>query len=363
MSQQSNYCIIMAGGIGSRFWPMSRTSYPKQFHDILGTGSTLLQQTFDRFLPLCPKENIYIVTNSQYKNLVMEQLPGIGEDQILLEPSRRNTAPCIAYANHRIKLRDPDAVIIVAPADHLVLKESAFTATVQTAISQAQKTQNLITLGIKPSRPDTGYGYIQFTDTKDAVSENVRKVKTFTEKPNIELAREFLKSGDFYWNSGIFIWTLESISSAFKAHLPEIEELFENVTPQLNTPEEEVSIANVYSVCESISIDYGVMEKANNVNVVLSDFGWSDLGTWGSLFTHIKKDRENNAVVGKNVVIDQSSDNMVNVPSEKLVVIQGLSDFIVVDTDDVLLICPKEDEQKIKQIVNDLKVGKNARFV
>ncbi len=353
----------MAGGIGSRFWPMSRTSYPKQFHDILGTGSTLIQQTFDRFLNICPRENIYIVTNSLYSDLVKEQLDGISEEQILLEPSRRNTAPCIAYANHRIKLRDPNAVIVVAPADHMVLKETAFTDTIKTAIAQARTSGNLITLGIKPSRPDTGYGYIQFTDAKETVSANVKMVKTFTEKPDIELAREFLKSGDFYWNSGIFIWTLESISAAFKEHLPEMDELFENITPQLNTAEEAEKIANVYSVCESISVDYGIMEKAKNVNVVLSDFGWSDLGTWGSLFTHIKKDDQNNAIVGKNTVMVQSHENMINVPEEKLVVIQGLDDFIVVDTDDVLLICPKEDEQKIKQIVNDLKVGKNGRFV
>jgi mannose-1-phosphate guanylyltransferase len=363
MSKSSNYCVIMAGGIGSRFWPMSRTDYPKQFHDILGTGSTLIQQTFERFLAICPRENIYIVTNGQYKDLVMEQLEGIDESQILLEPSRRNTAPCIAYANHRIKQKDPNAVIIVAPSDHLVLKEAAFIATINTAIAQARKSDNLVTLGIKPSRPDTGYGYIQFTDASGAVAPEVKKVKTFTEKPDIELAREFLKSGDFYWNSGIFVWTLTSITKAFKKHLPEIEELFENIASSYSTPEEAEKIANVYSVCESISIDYGIMEKAKNVHVVLSDFGWSDLGTWGSLFTHIKKDTDNNAVVGKNVVLEQSSDNMVNVPGKKLVVVHGLHDFILVDTQDVLLICPKDDEQKIKQIVNDLKVGKNAKFI
>ncbi len=363
MVNQKNYCIIMAGGIGSRFWPMSRTSNPKQFHDILGTGATLLQQTFDRFLTICPRENIYIVTNDQYRDLVKEQISGLHDEQILLEPSRRNTAPCIAYANHKIKLRDSEAAIIVAPADHLVLKEAAFIATIETALNQARTTGNLVTLGIKPSRPDTGYGYIQFTDQKDAVSEQVKKVKTFTEKPDIELAREFLKSGDFYWNSGIFIWTLPSIQKAFNEHLHEIEELFEAITPYYNTPEEAGKIADVYSVCESISIDYGVMEKAKNVNVVLSDFGWSDLGTWGSLFTHIRKDKENNAIVGKNVVMVQSADNMINVPADKLVVVQGLNDYIVVDTNDVLLICPKEDEQKIKQIVTDLKASKNAKYV
>lgn len=352
----------MAGGIGSRFWPMSRTSYPKQFHDILGTGFTLIQQTFDRFLKICPKENIYIVTNSQYRELVKEQLSGIQDEQILCEPSRRNTAPCVAYANEKIKLKNENARIIVAPSDHLVLKEGAFLSTIDTALEQAETTGNLITLGIKPSRPDTGYGYIQFTEANDAINENVKKVKTFTEKPDIELAREFLKSGDFYWNSGIFIWTLSSITEAYRKHLPEVTELFEGAQKEMNTPKEEEKIEEVYSVCESISLDYGIMEKAENVNVVLSDFGWSDLGTWGSLFTHVSKDRDHNAVVGKNVVLYNSHENMINVPENKLVVLQGLDDFILVDTNDVLLICPKEDEQRIKQIVNDLKTGKNAGY-
>ncbi|HKK39906.1 MAG TPA: mannose-1-phosphate guanylyltransferase [Cryomorphaceae bacterium] len=362
MVNKDNYCVIMAGGIGSRFWPMSRTSYPKQFHDILGTGSTLIQQTFERFLHICPKENIYIVTNDLYRELVKEQLDGISYDQILCEPSRRNTAPCVAYANEKIRAKNPNARMIVAPSDHLVLKEQAFYDTIETALEQAQTTGNLVTLGIKPSRPDTGYGYIQFTDAKDAVSAHVKKVKTFTEKPNIDLAREFLKSGDFYWNSGIFIWTLESITDAFRQHLPEVTELFEEGAEDLNSANEEAKIAEIYSVCESVSLDYGIMEKAKNVNVVLSDFGWSDLGTWGSLFTHVKKDNDHNAVVGKNVVLYDSSDNMINVPENKLVVIQGLEDYILVDTEDVLLLCPKEEEQRIKQIVTDLKTGKNANF-
>ncbi len=363
MVNPHNFCIIMAGGIGSRFWPMSRTANPKQFHDVLGTGQTLLQQTFERFLAICPPENIYIVTNAQYQDLVLEQLPEIKPDQVLLEPSRRNTAPCIAYANHKIKLRDPQAAVVVAPSDHLVLKTNAFLKTIDTALTQARNSGYLVTLGIKPSRPDTGYGYIQFTDEADSSNPDVKRVKTFTEKPDIELAREFLRSGDFYWNSGIFIWTLPSIMDAFRKFLPEVDELFEEITPYYNTPEEAERIANVYSVCESISIDYGIMEKADNVNVVLSDFGWSDLGTWGSLFTHITKDGHNNAVNGKNVMMQLSKDNMVHVPENKLVVIHGLDDYIVVDTDDVLMICPKEEEQKIKQIVTDLKASKNAKYV
>ena len=362
MANKDNFCVIMAGGIGSRFWPMSRTSYPKQFHDILGTGNTLIQQTFERFLNICPKENIYIVTNGQYKELVKEQLDGIADEQILCEPSRRNTAPCVAYANEKIRAKNENARIIVAPSDHLVLKEQAFVSTIETALEQAQTTGNLVTLGIKPSRPDTGYGYIQFTDAENAVDKNVRKVKTFTEKPNLDLAREFIKSGDFYWNSGIFIWTLKSITQAFRQHLPEVTELFEEASEELNSEKEEEKIAEIYSVCESVSLDYGIMEKAKNVNVVLSDFGWSDLGTWGSLFTHVKKDKEHNAVIGKNVVLYNSSDNMINVPENKLVVVQGLDDYILVDTEDVLLLCPKEEEQRIKQMVNDLKTGKNASF-
>ncbi len=342
---------------------MSRTANPKQFHDVLGTGQSLLQQTFERFMAICPPENIYIVTNAQYRDLVLEQLSEIGKEQVLLEPSRRNTAPCIAYANHKIAKREPNASIVVAPADHLVLKNQVFVESIETALDQAERSQNLVTLGIKPSRPDTGYGYIQFETEPSSAKSNVKRVKTFTEKPGIELAREFLKSGDFYWNSGIFVWTLPAILEAFKKYLPEVDELFEGISEHYNTEQEASQIAKVYSVCESISIDYGIMEKADNVNVVLSDFGWSDLGTWGSLFTHIRKDKDNNAILGKNVVVQSSKDNMIQVPAGKLVVLQGLDDYIVVDTEDVLMVCPKEDEQKIKQIVTDLKASKNAKFV
>src|SRR5690554_792208 len=363
MNNKNVYCVIMAGGIGSRFWPMSRTSFPKQFHDILGTGSTLIQQTYERFLNICPKENIFVVTSDIYKDLVSEQLEGISDSRILLEPSRRNTAPCIAYAAYRIQKENKDAVMIVAPSDHLVLKELEFNKTIECAISQAVKSNNLVTLGIKPSRPDTGYGYIQFEDDPTSEHDEVRKVKTFTEKPDISLAREFIHSGDFYWNSGIFIWTLDAILDALSNHLPEINDLFSGINEALGTDKERAAIAKVYSMSESVSVDYGILEKAKNVNVVLSDFGWSDLGTWGSLFTQIKKDKNNNALVGKNVILHKSADNMINVPQDKLVVVQGLNDFIIVDTNDVLLICPKEDEQKIKQIVNDLKINKNAHYV
>ncbi len=363
MQKKDIYCVIMAGGIGSRFWPMSRTDLPKQFHDVLGTGSTLLQQTFERFLAICPKENILIVTSSIYKQLVKGQIEGLPEENILLEPTRRNTAPCLAYASKKILSQNPDACMIVAPSDHLVLKEKAFEATIQNAIDQAVNSSNLVTLGIKPSRPDTGYGYIQFEDEPESPLADVKRVKTFTEKPDIDLAKEFLHSGDFYWNSGIFIWTVKSILNAFEKHLPELNDLFSELIPALGTPKETEAVAHVYARSESISIDYGIMEKAKNVNVVLSDFGWSDLGTWGSLFTQIKKDKENNAVIGKRVRLSNSSDNMINMPKDKLAVINGLNDFILVDTDDVLLICPKSEEQHIKQIVNDLKVSRDQKFV
>jgi len=360
---KDNFAVIMAGGIGSRFWPMSKTAYPKQFHDVLGTGRTLIQMTFDRFKDICPDENIFVVTNEIYKELVLEQLPGISDQQVLCEPSRRNTAPCIAYACYKIRDLNPNANVVVAPSDHLILKEAVYTETINTAIEQARANSSLVTLGIKPSRPDTGYGYIQFVEDDATVSEGVKKVKTFTEKPQLELAKEFLNSGDFYWNSGIFIWTLESIIAAFEAHLPEVDALFKEGEGKYNTGEERAFINEIYPVCKNVSIDYGIMEKAKNVYIVLSDFGWSDLGTWGSLYTHIEHDKKENAVVGKNVMLYDSENNIVKVPNEKLVVIQGLTDYIVVESDDTLLICKKEDEQKIKQFVSDIKTNKGDQYV
>lgn len=360
---QNNYAVIMAGGIGSRFWPMSKTSYPKQFHDVLGTGRTLIQMTFDRFSEICPDENVLIVTNEIYKDLVLKQLPSISENQVLCEPSRRNTAPCIAYACYKIKAINEDANIVVAPSDHLILKEDVFTDTINTAIGQAQANESLVTLGIKPSRPDTGYGYIQFKDEAGTVAEDVKRVKTFTEKPNLDLAKQFLDSGDFYWNSGIFIWTLKSIIKAFEDYLPEVDKLFREGQDKYNTAYEEEFINRIYPICKNISIDYGIMEKAGNVYVVLSDFGWSDLGTWGSLYTHVEHDKHENAVVGANVMMYDSSNNMVKMPDDKLVVIQGLYDYIVVESNNTLLICKKQDEQKIKQFVNDIKTSKNDQYV
>jgi len=354
----------MAGGIGARFWPMSRTTHPKQFIDILGTGETLIQQTYKRFRKICPKENIYIVTNEIYKTLVRDQIPELACDQILLEPFRRNTAPCIAYANYRILQRDPDARIVVAPSDHIILKEDEFLEDVKKALKSAGENDWLLTLGIRPSRPDTGYGYIQYEDGSITKNEHqLRKVRTFTEKPDLGLAITFLKCGDFLWNSGIFIWSLKSIMKAFEEYLPEVDVLFKSGSGKYGTKEEKKFITSTYAVCKSISIDYGVMEKAANVYVLPADFGWSDLGTWGSLYENLRRDDNGNSVVGKNVLIYDSSNCIVNMPNDKVVVLQGLKDYIVVESENVLLICRKADEQQIRQFVNDVKLEKAEKYV
>ncbi len=354
----------MAGGVGARFWPMSKTSRPKQFIDILGVGKTLIQLTFDRFIHICPAENIYVVTNEIYKDLVLEQLPQLSENQVLCEPSRRNTAPCVAYANYKIKETNPNALVVVAPSDHIILKEEEFVRNIEAALKAAYHNDWLITLGIRPSRPDTGYGYIQYTE--DLVCpENpmMHKVKTFTEKPNLEIAQSFLASGDFLWNSGIFIWSLKNIMHAFSTLLDDVDSLFAEGVGKYNTPDEKAFIENTYAICKNISIDYGIMEKATNVHVMAVDFGWSDLGTWGSLYTIRKKDNNQNAVVGNNVLLYDTKNCIVNMPKDKLVVLQGLDDYIVVEDEHTLLVCRKEDEQQIRQFVTDVKVEKGEKFV
>jgi mannose-1-phosphate guanylyltransferase len=354
----------MAGGIGSRFWPMSRTNHPKQFIDILGLGQTLLQLTYNRFLKLCPAENIVVVTNDIYKDLVKEQLPRLTDNQILLEPSRRNTAPCIAYACYKINAQNPEAKIVVSPADHLILKEETFVKAINSCFRKAASEDCLVTLGIKPSRPDTGYGYIQFVESSAAESDKrIKKVKTFTEKPDLEMAKFFMQSGDFLWNSGIFIWTAKSILKAFEMHMPETDILFKEGNNVYNTDKEIDFIKSVYSVCKNISIDYGVMEKASNVYVRSSIIGWSDLGTYGSLYTHITKDEKQNAVINKNALMYNSEKCIISAPKQKLLVIEGLNDYIIVDTKDVLLICKKENEQQIRQFVNDVKMTKGDKFI
>lgn len=354
----------MAGGVGSRFWPLSRTDKPKQFLDILGTGRSLLQMTFDRFMQVCPVENIYVVTSLIYKDTIREQLPELTEEQVLLEPARRNTAPCIAYANYKILKKNPNANIVTAPSDHLILKEDEFLKVIREGLRFVSDKNAMLTLGIKPSRPETGYGYIQVNGNKNVQeNKNIYKVKTFTEKPNRELAKVFYESGEFFWNSGIFIWSLESIMNAFETHLPEINQLFKDGIDLYNTDKEEEFIAETYSDCKNISIDYGLMEKADNVYVYCSNFGWADLGTWGSLHENISKDDHKNSIIGDKVFAYGLKNCIVNMPEDKLVVLQGLEDYIIVDSDGILLVCKKEDEQEIKQYVNDVKLKLGDKYL
>ena len=356
------YALIMAGGIGSRFWPISRTAHPKQFKDILGTGKTLIQQTYDRFLKIVPRENIFILTNENYIHLVKEQIPDMDESQILAEPIMRNTAPCIAYGSHKIRKINPEAAIVVTPSDHLIMDSEKFTRCIKKSLEAALKNDCLITLGIKPSRPDTGYGYIQFNTKK--IEEDFFKVKTFTEKPNTELAKTFIQSGDFLWNAGIFVWSVKNILTSFEKYLPEMNDIFNEGEPAYNTENEQEFIQSAFSQCTNISIDYGIMEKADNVYVLPSEFGWSDLGTWASVYDLAEKDYVGNAVIhAEKVIMYDSSNCMVNVPKEKLVVLQGLHDFIVVEENNTLLICPRDQEQEIKQIVGDVKQRFGTEFI
>ena len=361
MKNTHYYVAIMAGGIGSRFWPVSRTNHPKQFLDILNTGKTLIQATYERFASFIPKENIFVVTSQEYINLVKKQLPELPLQNILGEPSRKNTAPCIAYISCKLMQKDPQASLIVAPSDHLILDPKAFTKVCLEALSFVNKHNALITLGIKCQYPSTGYGYIQFDSY--AVSDNVYKVKTFTEKPNKELATTFVKSGEFLWNAGIFVWQVSNIVAAFEKHLPEISELFESHKSEFNTDKEKEAIDKIYPQCTNISIDYGIMEKAENVYVMPASFGWSDLGTWNSAYDNIEKDYLDNAVASDNVVVIDATKCMINAPKDKLVVIQGLDNMIVVDTKDVLLICSKDKEQSIKEYVAEVKRNKGDKYI
>ncbi|MCY7353323.1 MAG: mannose-1-phosphate guanylyltransferase [Cytophagaceae bacterium] len=347
----NNYVVIMAGGVGTRFWPFSRTQNPKQFHDVLGIGKTMLQQTYERFAGVCPLENIYVVTSTDYTDLIKQQLPQLGADQILCEPIRRNTAPCIAYACYKIGAKNPAANVVVAPADHIILKEQEFTRTVGIALEATAHENILVTLGITPSRPDTGYGYIQFHPNEN---RSVKKVKTFTEKPRLELAKTFVESGEFVWNAGIFVWNVQAIQVAFETYLPELAEVFAEGRNVYYTPKEEKFIAKAYTQCKSISIDNGIMEKAENVHVVLSDFGWSDLGTWKSLYEVSQKDANQNALDARTMLYD-TRNCIIKTPRERLVVVQGLDGYIVAEYDNVLLICRKDEEQRVKDFVADAK--------
>lgn len=358
MTSKDNYCVIMGGGIGSRFWPFSRKTMPKQFLDFFGTGRSLLQQTFDRFNKIIPTENILIVTNAIYADLVKEQLPELDSKQILLEPARRNTAPCIAWASYHIHSLNPNANIVVAPSDHLILKEGEFLAAIEKGLDFVSKSDKLLTLGIKPNRPETGYGYIQIAEQE---GDNFYKVKTFTEKPELELAKVFVESGEFYWNSGLFMWNVNTIIKAGEALLPELASKLAPGKDVYGTPEEKAFIEENFPACPNVSIDFGIMEKADNVYVSLGDFGWSDLGTWGSLYDLSPKDEQGNVTLKCDSMIYNSNDNIVVLPKGKLAVIEGLEGFLVAESDNVLLICKKDEEHAIRKYVNDaqMKLGED----
>lgn len=352
--------MIMCGGIGSRFWPYSRTNLPKQFIDFLGTGRSLLQMSYDRILPIVPKENIIIVTNESYAPLVKQQLPDISDECILLEPARRNTAPCIAWAAYHIAAKDPEASMIVTPSDHLITREREFEASIVKGFEFVETHDALLTLGITPTRPETGYGYIQIGEEAE---KGINKVKTFTEKPDRELAKVFLDSGEFFWNSGIFLWRVDAIRKAFHEHAPEIATKFEGGLYAFATPQERDFIATQFPACMSISIDFAIMEKARNVYVETVCFGWNDLGTWSALYDMSPKNRDANVTQNCNVLAYNSTGNIFAVRGEKLVVVDGLKDYIVSDSGDVLLICPKSEEQRIKQMVNDAKLNFGDKYL
>ncbi|MCB2407240.1 mannose-1-phosphate guanylyltransferase [Hymenobacter lucidus] len=359
----NTFLVVMAGGIGSRFWPFSRTHLPKQFHDVMGVGRSMLQLTVDRFKEICPPENVFVVTNRDYTELVHQHLPELPADQILGEPIGRNTAPCIAYASYRIAQRNPKATIIVTPADHAVLREEEFRTIIRKAVEVAENHDVLLTLGIQPSRPDTGYGYIQYIDedAKSKLPKGLKKVKTFTEKPNLELARMFVDSGDFLWNSGLFVWRADVIIHAFHQYLGDIAEVFDEGKAELGTAGEIEFITQAYTRCRNISIDYGVMEKADNVYVLPADFGWSDLGTWDSLHRMGHHDADNNVVDGDALLYD-TRECVIKTPSERLVVVQGLDGYIIAEYDNVLLICKRTEEQRVKEFVADVRSKKGNGY-
>ena len=361
MQNKNHYVAIMAGGIGSRFWPMSRTALPKQFLDVLNTGKTLVQWTYERYAKFIPAENIFIVTSEEYVDIVKTQLPMLPVENILAEPSKKNTAPCIAYISFKLAQMNPDAKCIVAPSDHLILEEERFQSIALQALNFVDNIKALATLGIQPTHPNTGYGYIQYEGLE--VAKDVYKVKTFTEKPDLEIAKSFLASGDFLWNAGIFAWKISNILTAFEKYQPEMFELFDQEKLHFNTTGEQNAIQRIYPLCTNISIDIAIMEKANNVYVMPASFGWSDLGTWNSAYENMEKDYLGNAVASDNVIVIDATKCMINSPKDKLVLVQGLDDFIVIDTKDVLLICSRDKEQSIKEYVAEVKRNKGDKYI
>lgn len=346
------YAILMAGGVGSRFWPVSTETFPKQFHDMLGTGETLIQKTFQRLSQSIPKENIFILTNERYNDLVFQQLPEVTKRQVVLEPAMRNTAPCILYASLKIQKENPDAVMIVAPSDHWIEDEVAFTKNVQDAFSFCENNNALMTLGIQPTFPNTGYGYIEYNTES---TDKIKPVKQFREKPDYETAKKFIAKGNFLWNAGIFMWSVKTVVETFKTNQPELFALFEKGMPTYNTDFEDDFIRDNYGKAENISVDYAIMEKSNNVFVLPAAFDWNDLGTWGSLYDKLDKDDNNNAIVNARTLTEDASGNMIRTKNDKVVVVDGLKDYIIVDKDEVLLIYPKTKEQDIKQVLKNVK--------
>ena len=360
VENRDKYCVIMGGGIGSRFWPFSRRTLPKQFLDFFGTGRSLLQQTFDRFNKIIPTENIFVVTNEMYAELAQKQLPELQPEQILLEPARRNTAPCIAWASYHIRALNPNANIVVAPSDHLILKENEFLEAIEKGLEFVADSDRLLTLGIKPNRPETGYGYIQIAEQE---KETFYKVKTFTEKPELDLAKVFVESGEFYWNSGLFLWNVNSILKAIEHLLPELSAKLSAGEPAYGTPQERTFIEENFPACPNVSIDFGVMEKADNVYVSLGDFGWSDLGTWGSLYDLSDKDANGNAALVAQTILYHCKNNIVALPKDKLAVIDGLEGYLIAESGNVLLICKKDEEHAIRKYVNDTQIKMGEDYI
>ena len=350
--------VIMAGGTGTRLWPYSRNKNPKQFLDVLNTGKSLLQMTYDRFIEYVPKDQIWIVSNLMYRELISIQIPDLSPDQILLEPSKRNTAPCIAYAAYKIRKKDPNAILVITPSDHAIFKPEAFIEVIKNAVDCASDRTKLLTIGIEPHRPETGYGYIQYSPSSTAD----KKVKTFTEKPNIELAKKFIETGEFVWNAGIFVWSIAAIIEAFDKYQPELADLFAAGHSSYGTDEEASFIETAYSQCKSISIDYAIMEKADNVFTLLGDFGWSDVGSWDALHEMVEKDADDN-VIEQTALLYNSRSNYIKSKKEKLLVISDLEGYLVADFDDVLLICKKDDAAKFKSFVNEVKATKGDDFI
>ncbi|MEN2281459.1 mannose-1-phosphate guanylyltransferase [Algoriphagus sp. SE2] len=361
MKNKNNYVAIMAGGVGSRFWPMSKTSYPKQFLDILNTGKTLIQSTYDRFSTFIPEENIFIVTSAEYVSIVREQLPQLPIENIVAEPERKNTAACVAYMSFKLKKMNPKANMIVAPSDHLIADLDLFSNTCKKALDYTARHYAFVTLGIKPDHPNTGYGYIQFDTERN--TNGVFKVNRFTEKPDLKTAKEFLSEGNYLWNSGIFIWKAEDIVDAFWEHFKFMYDLFQEIESDLNTDREAKAIGEVYSKCPSTSIDYAIMEKANNVFLIPSEFTWNDLGTWNSAYDNFSKDKEMNASNSNSAILVDSKGCLVHSNEQKLMVIGGLEDLIIVNTPEALLICKKENEQHIKEYVAKVKEVKGILYI